>query len=233
MPFCHGLAKYWPDCPYPLYFITNQKTPPCGQTIAVGADRGWSGNLLIALRQIETPLVLYAQEDYWITRAVDQSMIADYVSLLEQGRADYIRLYPAPGPDYPFPLDNRLGIWAQHAPYRTSNQMSLWRRSVLQDLLRADETGWNFEVWGSLRSRKYAERFLCVSKRKYGISYVFTAIVDGEWIPAARQYAASEGIDVDFDSLPTKPWLVRRWRQLKRSSYRTWRKATRAVSKLR
>ncbi len=205
-PFLHGLKKYWPDHPR-LCFITNVKDVECGEAIKVGPDKGWSGNLLYALERIDTPYVLYAQEDYWLKKPVVTENILAYVALMEKGIADYIRLYPAPPPDFEFPGDPRLGIIAPDAPYRASNQMALWRKTVQMELLDPTESGWTFEVEASRRSRRFGDRFLSVKSVKHGTDYVFTAVVNGEWIPEAYAYAETEGISVDFEGLPKKPLL--------------------------
>ncbi len=219
VPFCHGLQKYWPDHFTPLYFITNQKDPPCGQAIQVGQDRGWAGNLRYALEQIESPYILYAQEDYWLTAPVNSAAISEYAAWLAADRADYIRLYPAPPPALPFPGDDRLGILDVHAEYRTSLQMALWRKSVLQALLVPGETPWQFEVHGSQRSQVYGERFLSVTKKSLGTSYIFTAIVDGAWSPKAFDYAKQEKLHIEFDQLPARPASKVWWSQVKNILY--------------
>lgn len=231
-PFCHGLQKYWLDHLQLLYFITNEKDPPCGQAIKVGQDRGWAGNLLYALEQIDIPYILYAQEDYWLTAPVNNKAILDYAALLDNGVADYIRLYPAPPPTLPFPGDDRLGILDTHAEYRTSLQMALWRKSVLQELLVPGETPWQFEVQGSRRSRVYADRFLCVQKRQYGIQYLFTAIVNGAWSPLAYEYARQEGIKIPFQDLPNKPCIKKIYSRIRNTLFRHFTKFRKILSGL-
>ena len=206
-PFCSGLRKYWPEHFQPVYFITNQKTSPYGQSIRVGSDRGWADNLRLALEQISEEYILYTQEDYWIDRPVNDLAIRDYVQVLQSGQADYIRLYPAPPPELSFPGDDRLGVLGPEAEYRASLQMALWRKSSLLALLKPGETPWQFEVEGSRRRSVYANRFLCVRKKAYGVNYVFTAVVNGEWSPLAFQYARNEGITVNFEGLPRKSLL--------------------------
>lgn len=226
-PFCHGVQKYWPECAESLIFITNQKTSPCGTAVQTGADRGWAANLKFALSQIDAPYLLYAQEDYWINKRVNHQNILDYLALIDDDKADCIRLYPAPGPGLPCKFDDRLGIQADNAEYRASLQMAIWRKSVLEDLLIEGESPWRFEAEGSVRSRRYGARFLCVNKRRYGVEYVFTAIIQGEWTKQAREYAASEGITVDWDTLPKKPWQKRAKYRVKARLYRAakrWRK---------
>lgn len=207
-PFCHGLRKYWPDHPQ-LYFITNHLDAPAGTSIKVGADRGWARNLQAGLAQIPTDFVVYSQEDYWIQNPVDTAVIDAYLTLLQSGSADYIRLYPAPPPGQPFTEDDRLGVLARGARYRTSLQMALWRKQTLLDLLVAAETPWQFEMNSPARSEGLDNRYLCVRRKSLGIDYVFTAIVNGYWSQLAFEYAEREQIEVDFASLRQKPRVTR------------------------
>jgi hypothetical protein len=209
MPFCHGLTKYWPEHPQELVFITNHKIVDYGRTLRVGEDKGWARNLLFALDQVRTPYVLYAQEDYWIDRPVAHANILDYLQIMQTGGVDYVRLYPAPRPSVSYPGDIRLGIMSSQSEYRASLQMALWRKSTLIELLNPDETPWQFEVQGTRRSAKFGDGFLSVWDTGSGISYVFTAVVSGEWSQAAYHYAATEALPIRFADLPKKPYFTR------------------------
>lgn len=211
-PYHHGLQRYWSDCPYDVYLVTNFSN--FGQNpikaIKVGEDKGWSNNTLRALQQIDAQYILYTHEDFWIKQIVSTSTISEYISLMDEDKADYIRLYPCPEPDYDCPWDKRLGILDENAPYRTSLQVALWRRNVLEDLIVEGENPWQFEILGSKRSFKYGSRFLSVKRFRrpsgdtfhYGIDYTCTAINKGKWSKAARLYALEEGLDIDFSKRP-------------------------------
>jgi hypothetical protein len=231
-PFCHGLSKYYPDHPE-LVFVTNHKAPPAGRGLALGTDGGWAKNLLAALERVSTPFLLYMQEDYWLKSAVTPQNIRDYVNLLERGQADYIRLLPVPGPDRDFPGDARLGIIEPHAAYRTSLQAALWRKDTLAALIRPDESPWDFERNSGRRSACYGDRFLCVKRRRYGLDYVFTAIVDGQWDPQARRYAQEEGIAVDFDALPRTSLPRRARRRVRKELTLAYKRLVRLRQRLR
>ena len=220
-PFCHGIAKYWPDCPYPAYLIANLKDLKDERVsaIKVGEDKGWSRNLSAALDQIDSRYVLYFQEDYWMTERVNTSAISDYVSIMDQQGLHYLRLLSFPMPDRDFPGDDRLGIIATEAPYRTSLQIALWRKDVLKELIDPSETPWDFEIKGTERSRRYGGTFLSVRPSGddpyyHGIRYVCTAVNRGRWSRQARLYAEKEGIDVDFSNLPTETW----WHEYQRKA---------------
>jgi len=222
-PYYHGLHKYWPDCPYDVFIVTNIKDSGDSsvQAIKVGEDKGWSRNTLQALSEITTPYVIYTHEDFWISKRVQTNAIEEYVALMDKDNADYIRLYPCPEPDYEFGYDKRLGVLADHAAYRTSLQVAIWRKRVFKELIVEAENPWQFEVNGTDRSKKYGSRFLSVkrfwdSDRKpfhYGIDYVCTAINKGKWSKEAKHYALQEGLSIDFSKRPNETW----WNDFERS----------------
>ncbi len=215
-PYAHGLHKYWPDCPFPVFLITNEKVfpDPSITSLQIRPDRGWAKNLRQAMDSVDAEVLLYTHEDFWLRSPVDTEEIREFVDHVVAGRADYIRLYPAPGPDRPFTPDPRLGVLAEKAPYRTSLQTALWRKSMLQELLCDDESCWQFELDGTPRSRVYTDRFLCVQpakavrgrSRPIGLDYVCTAINKGRWATEAVEYAKREGLSIDFSNRPLETW---------------------------
>lgn len=220
-PMGHGLMKYWPDCPYPIRLITEEKAFPHPRikALPVGRDVIWSNRMLRALPSIETPFVLYFQEDYWLNEPVRTARVLEYVDLMKTQGLHYLRLLANPIPDLDFPDDPRLGVLADEAEYRTSCQIALWSRQVLLDLLVPGESVWQFERNGTDRSRKYGRTFLSVKRvadddYANGVRYVCTAINSGKWARIAHEYAKAEGLAVDFSRRPTETW----WDEFKRSA---------------
>jgi hypothetical protein len=220
-PVCHGFSRYWPDCPYPIHLITNQK-PFSHQNVNIirlGQDYGWTRNLKIALEQIDSTYIIYFQEDYWINEIVNSIAIHQYILVMDEQCLNYIRLLAHPAPDHEFPKNERLGVLATDAPYRTALQAAIWRKEVLLDLLKEDESPWQFEVQGTIRSQKYEGTFLSVKKHEddpyyYGIRYVCTAINQGRWARIAKDYALREGLVVNWGNLPSETW----WHELRRKN---------------
>lgn len=191
--------------------------------LKVGGGRDWSARMLEALERIATPYVMYFQEDYWINAPVNTARVMSYVGLMEKYGLNYIRLLSKPVPDYDFAHDPRLGVLAEDAEYRTSVQISTWRRQVFLSLIRPHESVWQFEINGTLRSRSYGDTFLSTKRHGqddyyYGIGYVCTAINLGKWARIAKGYARTEGLAVDFSKLPSETWWddFKRWNQLGR-----------------
>jgi len=208
---CHGFEKYWPDCPYPVYLLTNKGSiqSPGIQMMPVEGGSDWSTRLKNAVRNCTSPFIMYFQEDYWITHPVDSAKMQVYAGYMEQHGWNYLRLVPNPQPDEVFPPDPRLGFLADGAPYRTSVQVSFWRREVLEELIVPGESVWQFEIAGTERSRKYGKTFLstyCYGDDEYfhGIRYLCTAINAGKWYRPAHDYAEREGLKIDFSRRPTE-----------------------------
>ena len=200
--------------------MTNTKDHPHERIkiLKVEGGRDWSTRMINALQRIETPYVMYFQEDYWLNERVDTAKVEHYFDLMEKRGLNYIRLLSKPEPDGNYPHDPRLGILADDAEYRTSVQITLWRKEVLQDLLRANESVWDFEKNGTVRSRKFGNTFLSIKRHGeddyyHGLRYVCTAVNYGKWARMAKNYAEQEGLQVDFSNLPMETW----WDEYKRS----------------
>lgn len=207
--FCYGLYKYWPDCPYKVVFLTNHLEPPCGTAIKVGDENDFFRKMTIALQNIETPYLLFMHEDYWLKKTVKSKAIEQYVGLLVQDKADYIRLIPAPGPDRDFIGDSRLGIINEKSEYRLSFMASLWRVSILREIIKPHLSLWDMEKYGPSLSRRYGDRFLCVKRAEDGLVYDLTAISARQWTQVAYQYARDENICIEFEKLPLPPFRYR------------------------
>ena len=210
-PVCHGFTKYWPDCPYPVLLMTNEKDFPHDRVRVLKCEGGrdWSTRMLFALERITTRYVMYFQEDYWINAPVETARITSYVDLMEHHGLNYIRLLSKPLPDADYPHDARLGVLSDQADYRTSVQITFWRKDVLMELIRPGESVWRFERDGTERSRKYGDTFLSTKRHGgddyyHGIRYVCTAVNLGKWSTMARPYAEREGLTVDWSVLPAE-----------------------------
>ncbi len=222
-PFFTLFDRYWPDCPFPIYLISNNARYENGRVVnlALGDDMGWANNMIAALREIPAPYIIYLQEDYFLIRPVDTQRIMDLIAYMDEKQAGYLRLYPAPGPDRDCPDNPDVGEISEGAPYRVSMQAAVWRKDVLQRLLVKDEDGWDMEFYGSERSCELEEKFLSV-KRKGSVAriidppfpYLCTAIIRGTWIREAVDLCRAEGIELDMSNIGVEPYARYLIRQL-------------------
>jgi hypothetical protein len=190
-PFFANLFRRWPDCPFPIYLVANEleHPDPRVRSLKVGDDRGWSHNLKEALGRVTEKRVLLIIEDLFPTEQIHTESI---VSLAEQiGEFDYLRLNPSPGPRRP--LSARFGVVPPGDIYRTSTVFSIWRRTVLRDLLSHGETAWQFELGGSARSDRFERWF---ASRRRLVPYV-NLVIKGRVDPVALEELRELGVAIE------------------------------------
>ena len=148
-----SLDRFWAGRTFPSYVITNtlEANQPLVRTIAVGDDLSWSDTVLLGLKKVPEEFVLLWIDDHYLTRAVDCSRVdATIRAFVETPGANYLRLQTLPKADRDF--NRHFGVILPGRVYRTSVIASLWRKSVLEGLLRSGESAWQFETGGSLRA---------------------------------------------------------------------------------
>lgn len=214
LPFFTLFQKFWPDCPYPIVLNTETKEfnfPGLeirSSKVAVGESKRltWSQCLARSLDAIDTPYILYLQEDYFLEAPVQAWLIAKFVDTLKANDADVIRIMECGGSGPWQPTANPL-LWSvdQHAQYRIALQAALWRKSVLRQHLRLHESPWQLEVFGSARARRKQDKVLCVNREMFStpeaeiFPYQPTGVISGKWErKIVEPLFAKHNIDIDF-----------------------------------
>ena len=77
LPFFHLFKRFWPDCPYSVYLLTNEKDFqfPDVSVIRTGIDVSWSDNLKMGLQQIREKYILMIIDDLFLLKPVDTAMV--------------------------------------------------------------------------------------------------------------------------------------------------------------
>lgn len=197
-PFAAFFRKFWPSCPFPVHLIVN-KLPIRSSfvhAIAVGEDRDWASNMKTALGHIDVERVLYFQEDYFLTAAVDEERLArDFAYAFENDvDAFCFRARSEIEPHFE-PLNDDFGVVPSDSDGRTRCQLTLWKRGALLSVLRDGETAWEMESRGSERTRDL--NILSYSTRgRAPVPYLMSAIVRGLWTPEAIALCAEHGVAI-------------------------------------
>jgi uncharacterized NAD-dependent epimerase/dehydratase family protein len=106
-------------------------------------------------------------------------------------KVNYVRLNPSQRPDRPY--NDLVGIVSPGTIYRTSTVVSVWKKQMLQTLLRSRESAWDFEIKGSVRSDEYDDFY---STWKNCIPAV-NGVIKGKWRGAAIRKLNSLGVEID------------------------------------
>jgi len=209
-PFFTLLQRYWPDRKASVLLNTQFKefhsqdptirSAKVGNPSSFDLKRSWSCRLVAGLQQVNTPYVLYLQEDYFLNSPVDSQMLLRCLDEIDKGRADYVGFHCSEPESELAPVNDKLALVAQKANYRLCTQAGLWRKSTLLKYTIPGESVWQWERYGSRRAHGGQERFLCVRRDTPPVfPYVPTGVVKGRWYaPAVVDLFASHGIDVDY-----------------------------------
>ena len=153
------------------------------------------------LEQIEEETILIVLEDFILKRRVDTNRLQAMYSLFINDNLEMLRLIPRPRPRAP-KSDKPYGIISLDEPYRVSTQAAFWRKSVLMNLLKSDESPWIFELMGSKRSYEY---YKFAALYNYALPYYHHDIQGGKWFPWSILYLKYLGIKVDTQRRPSIP----------------------------
>lgn len=150
---------------YPIQIVTNTTTIDYDDVVYLGPDRGWSNNLLKFVTDKTEPFILWLEEGICVE--IDHRLLDLAVEESAKSKVGLVRLYPCPGPTLPW--SDEIGEIDKSLPYAISCQVSIWHPNTLKDILRENETPWDFEISGSLRAKTYKPHFL--GTYKSAVSY--------------------------------------------------------------
>lgn len=197
-PFVFFFRKYWGDCPFPVFLIVNRLQVRSGiiRPIAVGPDHGWASNMQVALDQITQPYVLYLQEDYFLNGQINrQQLAADFAYAFAREAASFC-FYGRSKLESDFrPLNDRFGVVPRESDGRTRLQVTLWKKDVLQSILRPGESAWNMEARASERTRDLLA-LSYMQRDNIPIPYLMSAISRGLWTLQAISLCENERVRI-------------------------------------
>lgn len=227
-PFFQLFKKYWKNCPYPVYLGANEIDEKIDgvKTLLSGKPLDWSTDTRKIAEQIREKYVIILLEDYFLLGDVNEKMLGDCLTVsvekdaaftrLASFRADHFPMYAFDAmPDYPF-----MGITRTNAPFRINLQAAIWNRNDFLSLLKDGESPWQFEVNGSVRSRKMDKLFLGITEASHQdilagpIPYLCTAITKGIWMREALRLCRKENVALDLSHRPTETVFAYTWRKI-------------------
>lgn len=196
-PFFSLFWRFWPDCPFDVYLLSNNINPaiPQVKSLLVGDDISWSDSLQKGVSLLKEDYILLLLDDLFLRESVNTKEVLEVFRWVVESDINYVRMNPMRNkPDKP--LNESIGILSKGVIYRTSTVVSVWKKNVLLDLLKDGESAWDFELYGSIRSDKY-DRFYASWKDCLPIT---NAVIKGKWHKGTVRRLKSLDIEIDLTS---------------------------------
>lgn len=195
-PLQECYQKNWPKCRYPIYITNNVKRDErvnYFKYLDIGPEISWSDNILKSLAKVDHKYVLLTFDDLFINHDVSEGKIDKVLEFMTDGDLDYVQLCRSVCAIKKTDRYESLNQKQIGGEYRNATVFSIWKKSVLQDLLYPTESAWDFETEGNLRAEKY-EKFFAVENDV--ISYL-NGVVKGKWNPLVKRKLKMHGFKID------------------------------------
>lgn len=219
-PMIYSLDKYWPDCEYPRYIVTNyeeDKRLPNTTFIKIGDDnRSWCTLAKKGLMSINADFILFFQDDYWLSRTVNNEAFKRHLAYMEENTIDYLKITRDLLRDK-FRIGNSM--YCENpldVRYSLNTAMAIWRVDTIKDLLIEGWSGWEFErqIIPYIKNNHIQIKSQCLFSEAItdnGLTDIKEgAIVRGVWTDSAIDFLKANGME---DVIPTRNRMGRitRW----------------------
>ena len=195
-PLEKSFDLYWNSCNFPLYITSNFKEyeSKTFNFLKVGDEISWSDNILKCLNQIDSKYVMFCFDDCFWKKEIDNDLFNSLVQECVDRNWEYLRLHPTPRSRNI--IDEKFSRIEPGSKYRASLLFAIFRKDVLIKLLQKEETAWDFEKKGSVRSDKF-DSFYQIN---FDLFPYYNLLIKSELEPFAMQRILKQGIDLsDLD----------------------------------
>ena len=173
------LERYWGDRNVDqTILVTNKPTDRSYDNVTVlsaGEFAEWSQRLKKALDTVRTEYVFITLDDYFLIKKVDNQRIDELISIMDEYRLDYIRLFKHPKRATRERLGNHRGIHrVDNTLYYCVNMYAgIWKTDFVRYCADCCLSAWEFEVALPGMAQRY-NASLAVDKKK---DYVILDVV--------------------------------------------------------
>lgn len=189
-PFFELLFKNWEKVDVPIFLITNELKYDDTNTsndnkiisLCLSKKNTWSESVIEAISNIETKYILFSLEDFLLKELVDVSKIEDTIEFLTKNDAAAVYLNKNRFNHLKFKSNENFKLIDPATPYVVSTQAAIWDKDKLLEVLETYESAWDFEINGSIRNRKYKNKFYCINDNIF--NYKHHSVEKGKWFPA-------------------------------------------------
>lgn len=194
--FFNSYEKYWGDLNFNTYLITNfyKYNNTNVTTINIGKDLSFTENILNGIAHIEDEWVILWLEDCIPCGKIESSIFFSIIQeAIKTVNLGYLKLSNDLPLSYCKSIDENFGLIPKGVRYRSAIGMSLYRKDVLQKLLKRGENAWQADK--STVSDTLDEGFYALSSKFFHkplMPYI-NSVIKGYWNIEAFYFLRKQG----------------------------------------
>lgn len=200
-PFFKLFFKYW-ECPYRVYITAETKRCYASGVTTINTEGTWTERMQKAVREIPTKYVIGMCEDFFLRKRVKQQTIENCLLSMKEDASIACFNFEK---DYDGAKGGNVLDFSLKPPghsFQKSCQPTLWRKSILSELLDVKLDPWKWE--DSPTTEKY--KFYVYTGSLDGLTFDYGlykrnkfGIVQGKWYEAdVGPLFKREGINIDL-----------------------------------
>ena len=200
-PFFKLFFRYW-DCPYQVYLTAETEQCLLPEIKTINTKGTWTERMHKAVSEIPTDYVIGMCEDFFIRKAVRQDMIDRCLEAIKEDETIACFNFEK---DHDGAAGGKVPMFGLKPPghnFQKSCQPTLWRKSILLELLDCKMNPWQWE--DSPTTEKY--KFYVYTGDLEGLTFDYGlynrdlfGIVKGKWYePDVKPLFKKENIDIDL-----------------------------------
>lgn len=193
--------KYWADCPYKWYVVTESKDYQRDgvEVIKCGKEFNWAGRFRKAVQSVDAKYFGIYLEDYFITKKVDNSIVADLIDVMDHYRVTFLNtsdvFFNTIGMKEKRYFKEHLIIIPNDRIYGISTESAIWEKEyLLKKIGENDYSAWQFEI-DRVNEAKSPEGLggfnLCDDRMPFNVSTI-PVVIQGVIYPAAKKFFEKE-----------------------------------------
>ena len=208
--FLRNLSKYWPQYSKEIYINTESKKVSSDRYSLIfpsyvsDSNTPWAERLYRFLDEYPYEYVLFVLDDFILGDYVDEEEIKRIHEIMQKNKKiacfNFMETYrdalDSTGVGY-----ERYYLKRKDAEFRINLQAAIWRKDFLMRFIRKHENPWQFETWGSIRSRRFDDEIYHIKKdEKRVFTYLEGGVfADNRWRgDESVEFMKKEGFDIDF-----------------------------------
>ena len=194
--------KYWPDCQYNKYLVTNEMKYEYKDliTIKTGKENDWFYRTIKSLESIDEDYVLFLLEDYFLSKNQYNKTYDSIIDYMYSENIYYYQLSSVQSKSKEAVADYNKDI-----SYPISLQAAIWNRKEFLNILyeiydKGAKTPWEFEKYFVLLNKEPKKIKNYTSGIRYNTEDILgykNGVLQGKWILKTVNFYKKRGIVID------------------------------------